>query len=230
METNEAKRRIKEAVRDMFSVNFKQPPGIINVLLDERALVIHLEDFVGSDIQQLVDTKDPDALRSVQELLTEHLLPRLKTQIEPWLGEPISFFYYDWEDHDLSGVIVALRSPADHTTSDYPGRIQLHRQMDVLTCEIEKIPDYTYSFWPAPNTLVLIREGILIKLEKEFIEQGAGDILRIVKRKLEKREIAQSAHLEEILQRKLKAFYLDWWFEQDKSVLVCIFEEAEAQP
>ncbi|OWR32398.1 hypothetical protein CDO73_01975 [Saccharibacillus sp. O23] len=231
LKNDAAKPQIEQLVHEMFELNFGQPPRKIDVNLDERSLVIYLEDFVGSEIQDLVDSKDPDALRSVRELVVEHLLPELKRQIGERTGHSVDSFYYDWSDRNLSGVLIGMFGEAAYRNSsdDYEGKLELHREIGGITYEIEKMPDAIYSYWASPNVLVMIREGILIKIEKAFIDQGASGVLRKVKRTLEKQVLIREGKIGETLDRRLKGLYLDWAFGEDKSFLVCVFEDAETK-
>ncbi|NGZ77650.1 Na-translocating system protein MpsC family protein [Saccharibacillus alkalitolerans] len=225
-ENNESISQIADLVEKFFKTSFNNKPGKIGVSLDERSLIIHLEDFMGSQMENLVKSHDPDALRSVQELMVEHLIPSLTERIQQLTGVEAGPFYYDWADHDLSCVLVSLLGSKTYRDKEdyYLGKDAIHQQIGKITYEIEKVPDATYSYWAADHVLVIVREGILIKLEKAFIEQGATEVLRKVKRNLEKKVVFQESRVEEILKRKLKGIYLDWSFHENNSLLIYVFE------
>ncbi|WP_172251301.1 Na-translocating system protein MpsC family protein [Saccharibacillus deserti] len=228
-EKNKAASHIEKLIQDMCTSSFNHPPGRIGVYPDERSLIIHLEDFMGDEVLRLINLHDQDALRSVQELMVEHMLPNLTRTLKETTGTEIDAFYYDWFDKDLSGMLIGMpKEPLHSARSElYPGKDAVHEKIGQVTCEIQKIPDETYSYWAADHILVIIREGILIKLEKAFLEQGAGEILRKVKRNLEKNVIQQEANtpIEKHLNRKIKSYYLDWSFDQNKSFLIYVFEK-----
>lgn len=227
LENDAVQSRIKQLIQELFALNFSQPPRKIDVHLDERSLVVYLEDFVGDEMQCLVEAHDPDALRSVRELLVEHTIPNLTKRIAEETGLRIVSFHYDWSDYNLSAVLFGLRDEESYRQrqEEYPGKVILHENIAAITHEIEKTPDFTYSYWPSDNILVLVREGILIKIEKAFIDQGASGVLRKVKRNLEKTIILEEGNIEKTLNRKLKGIYLDWAFPADKSFLICVFED-----
>ncbi|GGO01267.1 Na-translocating system protein MpsC family protein [Saccharibacillus kuerlensis] len=227
LEIKAAKSQIEALLEEIFTFSFNQAPGKTAIYWDERSLIIHLEDFMGAEMQRLIRQQDPDALRSVQELMIEYLLPKLAQQIKETTGLNIGNFYYDWSDRDLSCMLVGLpEEPLYRTQEDYyPGKDAVHQQIGKVTYEIEKVPDATYSYWAAEHILVIVREGILIKIEKAFIDQGATEILRKVKRNLEKTVIIREGNIGEVLNRKVQDVYLDWSFGENKSLLVHVFEK-----
>ncbi|WP_172198604.1 Na-translocating system protein MpsC family protein [Saccharibacillus qingshengii] len=220
---------IEKLVQEMCTFSFNHAPGKIGIYPDEHSLIIHLEDFMGDEILNLIKLQDQDALRSVQELMVEHLLPNLASKIKETNGLDIAHFYYDWFDKDLSGMLIGMgNEPAQSAQPQlYPGQDAVHEKIGQVTYEIEKMPDETYSYWAADHILVIVREGILIKLEKAFLDQGADEILRKVKRNLEKTAIQKEANtpIEKHLNRKIKSYYLDWAFDQNKSFLIYVFEK-----
>ncbi|MEH7128397.1 Na-translocating system protein MpsC family protein, partial [Neobacillus drentensis] len=72
------------------------------------------------------------------------------------------------------------------------------------------------------RTLVVIRNGILVPIEKELIRLGNFEALRLAKRNLEKRLLHNSGNFESILQTKVNDIFVDWDFYRDKSVIVLI--------
>lgn len=223
-----AKARIETLLDEPFTQRFNQAPRNMDVYMDDGSLIIHLQDFMGEEMQKLIRLQDPDALRSVQELMVEHILPELAGTIEAATGFRIGTFYYDWSDRDLSGMLVGLPEHESYQEKEdyYPGKTEVHEIIGKVTYEIEKMPDEICSYWAADHILVIVREGILIKIEKAFVDQGASAILRKVKRNLEKEVIQQEApRIEKMLKRKIKDFYVDWSFRQNKSVLVYVFED-----
>ncbi|QDH23121.1 Na-translocating system protein MpsC family protein [Saccharibacillus brassicae] len=227
-EKHVAKSKIKTLLDELLAQRFNQAPGRMDVYVDERSLIVHLEGFMGDEMQNLIRLQDPDALRSVQELMVEHILPELAGTIGTATGFRIGTFYYDWSDRDLSGMLVGLpEEQAYHEQEDYySGKSEVHEIIGKVTYEIQKMPDETYSYWAADHILVIVREGILIKIEKAFVDQGASEILRKVKRNLEKEVIdLEAPRIEKILKRKIKDFYVDWSFELNKSLLVYVFED-----
>ncbi|WP_456271065.1 hypothetical protein [Bacillus sp. AK031] len=74
-----------------------------------------------------------------------------------------------------------------------------------------------------PRTIILIRNQILVAIEKELIHLGFPESLTIAKRNLEKRILLEHKdRLEIFLNAKIENTFVSWDFNLDKSVLVMI--------
>ncbi|WP_342421644.1 Na-translocating system protein MpsC family protein [Paenibacillus sp. FSL E2-0178] len=219
--------KIKGIIIELFSKSFGESPKNVHVILDERCLVIRLERFMGEIIEELILTNDYDALRSTRELILDFLLPDFLNQLRNFSDLEFDSFYYDCDDNNLSGVITGLIKDNNYQNNEdyYPGKEKIHLQICKITYEVEKVPDFTYSFWADKNTFVIVREGLLIEIEKYLIRLDGENALRTAKRTLEKTRFIEDAYTSAILNRRLAGIYLDWTFELDKSILVYVFEE-----
>lgn len=217
---------IEAAINELFNTSFGANPQDVHVILDNRCLIIRLESFLGKIMENLT-TKDDDALRSTSELIMEYLLPDFLKKLKSFSDLEFDSFYYDWDDSNLSGLIIGLIKNNNYKLYEdyYPGKEKVHFQISKITYEVEKVPDLTCSFWADENTLVIVREGLLIEIEKSLVELGSKNVLRKAKRVLEKNRIIDDANIPTILNRTPAGIYLDWMFEVDKSVLVYVFEE-----
>ncbi|MEI4908378.1 hypothetical protein Q8G40_30315, partial [Klebsiella pneumoniae] len=74
--------------------------------------------------------------------------------------------YYDWGLHNASGIIVGLKADQTIEAEDYAGREALHNEVNRITGIVQKVPRKVYSWWMNPKTLIVVREGILILIEK----------------------------------------------------------------
>ncbi|MDO3412291.1 Na-translocating system protein MpsC family protein [Saccharibacillus sp. CPCC 101409] len=221
---------IASFTRNLLENSFGKVPDKVDVYMDERSIIIHMEKFIGIVMTDLVDTEDMDAMRSIRELMVEHLFPSIIEYIQEYTVFEVSGLYFDWDDDNLSGTLIGIMENDLYQT----GKIQ-YKEMDrvnaaisEVTNEVQKTPKAVYSYWADPDVLIVIREGLLLKLEKGFVKQGAVDVLRKVKRGIEKDVIIHKARIPAILERKASGLYLDWKFEDDKSVIVYVFEPEPA--
>jgi uncharacterized protein YbcI len=227
MDNNIIRTKIETVINELFNASFGADPKDVHVILDERCLIIRLENFLGKIMENLITTKDNDALRSTSELIMDYLLPDFLKEFKQISDLEFDSLYYDWDDDNLSGLIIGLIKDNHYQQHEdyYPGKDKVHFQISKLTYEVEKVPDSTHSFWADANTLVIVREGLLIEIEKYLVKLDGENALRKAKRALEKPRIIENAKIPIIVKRMPIGVYLDWMFEMDKSVLIYVFEE-----
>jgi uncharacterized protein YbcI len=197
----------------------------ITISLDDRCLIIQLHKLLRSANETLVGLDDGD-MRATRDLIADYVLPDLVEFSKKENGIAYESIYYDWNDNDFSGLIIAYPQGGHYRVNEdyYPGKDDIHRQIAKITYDVQKVPDRIYSFWAGDNILVIVREGILIKIEKELFKLGFKDSLWTAKRTLEKESFLAQGQVADILNRKQLGIYVDWDFALDKSVLIYVFE------
>jgi len=203
---------------------FGKGPESIYVSADDRSVSMHIRNFLGPVEHFLLSQSEEQSFRQIRELLMKSLLPELKHYLLNEAGFEAREVYYDWGIHNASGMIVALAPDNRGAGECYPGREEAEAQMIAVSERIQKAPDRIYSWWPNRRTLLIVREGILIAIERELIGLGYEQILKSTKRKLEKRHLEHETAFDRLFGRKLADFYVDWDFELDKSVTVYSFQ------
>jgi uncharacterized protein YbcI len=140
----------------------------------------------------------------------------------------VNEFYYDWGLHNKSGLFACIcststeRENVNDKTYKYHGKESLHQEINRISLQAEKTPEEVQSYLLNERTLVVIRNGILVPIEKELIRLGNFESLRLAKRNLEKRLLHNSGNFESILLTKVNDIFVDWDFYRDKSVIVLI--------
>lgn len=150
----------------------------------------------------------------------------IKSYIESNTKDKIKEFYYDWNLDEKSGMFLFIFEQ-DHLqdSQSYVNKQLVEQKTIELSKEIQKTPESTYSKLLNERTLIVVRQGILISLEKEFIHLGFSETLKIAKRKLEKKVI--NKHLksyETYLDAKVIDYFVDWNFDEDKSFTLFILK------
>ncbi|GIP38482.1 hypothetical protein J31TS4_17620 [Paenibacillus sp. J31TS4] len=225
--TNE-KSQIASYTARLLRERFGKGPESVYVSLGDRFVVLHLRKFLGPVEQFLLSQDEERAFRYTRELLMKSLLPDLNGFLQTTLGVELTELYYDWGNDFADGMIVGLcREPftdEEQTLTQYPGQEVVHRQIERITQKAQRHPDRTDSVWLNDRTLVVIREGLLIALELELIGLGYEEILKVTKRKLEKRLIVEETDIGELFGKQRVDIFVDWDFELDKSVMVMTFQ------
>jgi uncharacterized protein YbcI len=202
---------------------FGKGPESVNVTIEDRCAIMHIRNFIGPVEKFLLSQQEEQAFRYTRELMMKSLLPELESHLKVNCGMECEKLYYEWGLHNASGMIVGLSKSLGPAES-YQDKQAVHTQIIQLSSEVQKVPARIDSWWTNPKTLIIIREGILIKIEKELISLGYENTLKSTKRKLEKRTMEEETDIAGIFGKKLSDFYVDWDFEKDKSVIVYTFQ------
>jgi uncharacterized protein YbcI len=161
-----------------------------------------------------------------RDMVMKLLIPEIKAYIKFVTGMEIREFYYDWGIHNKSGMFMGISS--DSSSIDQPifenftGKEEIHKELIKISQEAEKVPGEIYSYRMNERTLLVIRNGILVRIEKQLIRQGFREQLKIAKGALEKDLLHNNNHFEAILGTKVVDIFVDWDFDLDKSVIAFV--------
>ncbi|MBO2943657.1 DUF2294 family protein [Paenibacillus sp. F411] len=202
---------------------FGKGPESVHVSIGDGCISLHIRNFIGPVEKFLLSKEEEQAFRYTRELLMKSLLPELTQYLKNETGIDVKEMYYDWGLQNATGIIVGLFESSSLTEYTYDEQAEVHEQVAILTARVQKLPERIRSWWVNPKTLIIVREGILILLEKELLELGYGNVLRTTKRKLEKRMFGQDIQVSEILGKELSDVYVDWDFDKDKGIAAYVF-------
>ena len=203
---------------------FGKGPESVYVSMDERCITLHIRNFIGPVEKFLLSKQEEQALRYTRELLMKSLLPEISSYLRDELGIEVIEMYYDWGLHNATGIIVGLFQTSLQNALSYKGQASVHDQISILTSKVQKVPERMDSWWVNPRTLIVIRYGILIMLERELINLGFEEVLKTTKRKLEKRMLEKDIDMNNFVGKQPADVYVDWDFDKDKSVAVFTFD------
>jgi uncharacterized protein YbcI len=121
-----------------------------------------------------------------------------------------------------SGMFAGISKEIAPEHSLYQNQEDVHKEVIQVSMEAEKPPGEVHSSLLNPRTLVILRNQILVPVEKELIRQGYPEVLTLAKRDLEKRLFMEHRpQFERYLGAELENVFASWDFVQDKSV--CLF-------
>jgi len=204
--------------------NFGKGPESVFVSFNKSIMTIYLRNFITPSETVLLGQGQEAMVQKTRDMLMQTLIHEFKAFIKIMTGMEVKEFYYDWGLHNKSGVFVCIGSNASETESinedEYEGKDKLHKEIKKISIQSEKEPEEIGSYLLNPRTLVVIRKGILVSIERELIRLGNSETLRLAKRNLEKRLLHSSNAFEAILQIKVNDIFVDWDFTLDKSVIV----------
>jgi uncharacterized protein YbcI len=219
MEAAILEKEISGYIGRLLRENFGRGPGNVFCTISKPFASIYITNFLSPMENTLISNHQSVYVQKTRDLMMETLEEEIKSFIELHTEDKIKEFYYDWNLDAKSGIFLfVFENDQPYDFGTYKNKDMIHEEIKELSMEIQKAPEHTHSMLLNERTLIIVRHGILIKLEKEFIGLGFQETLKIAKRNLEKRVVNQHRdNFEAYLNGKIIDYFIDWNFEQDKS-------------
>jgi uncharacterized protein YbcI len=228
MEANAQKQttELSSYISKILRENFGKGPESVHVSLGGTFITVYIRNFLSPTEKVLMIQKEEETVQHTRDLLMQTLIPEIKAYIKIVTGMEIREFYYDWGLHNKSAMFTGISTDLTNTklpvNEEYSGKGDLHSEIINLSQESEKAPEEIYSCQINHRTLLVIRNGILVRIEKQLIRQGMRDQLKLAKRTLEKGLLHNNNHFEAILNTNVVDIFVDWDFDLDKSVIIFV--------
>ncbi|WP_409304026.1 DUF2294 domain-containing protein [Peribacillus sp. SCS-155] len=226
MENSKSEKELASFIARTLRENFGRGPDSVFVSITPPFVTVYFTNFLSPMEKTLLQKRGVVFVQETRDFLMETLIEEMKAYIKVNVGMEIQEFYYDWNLDSRSGMFVGI-SETTRTAfeASYSNQDKIHNEISNFTAEIQKRPDKIFSYLINPRTILIIREGIFISIEKELIQLGFHEQLRISKRNLEKRVLHQHReNFEKYLHAQLTDILVDWDFDRDKSSILFIFK------
>ncbi|GGF13834.1 hypothetical protein GCM10010954_10740 [Halobacillus andaensis] len=228
MEKNSVQAEIASYTGKLFRDNFGKGPSSVYVSIEHPFITIYLSDFLAPMERVLVGQKNFMKVEETRDYLMQELIPEIKATLRVTADIHVENIYYDWSLKNRSGIIVGVvKEESDEeellSLEDYPNKDRVHEEIIKVSEQAEKAPEQVDSLFLNSRTLVVDRKGILVRIEKELIQSGFSEQLRLSKRQLEKRLLDPSV-FESILDTQVMDIFVDWDFTLDKSYIILILK------
>ncbi|WP_079509175.1 DUF2294 domain-containing protein [Mesobacillus jeotgali] len=219
MDITELEKEISGYIGRILRENFGRGPGNVFCTISRPFVSIYITNFLSPMENTLISNKQSVYVQKTRDLMMETLEEQIKSFIQINTKDEIKEFYYDWNLEAKSGMFLfVFKNDRPYNFKDFNNKELIERETVELSMEIQKAPEETYCKLLNERTLVIVRHGILISLEKEFIQLGFQETLKIAKRNLEKKVINDHRNAYEIyLNADISDYFVDWNFDQDKS-------------
>lgn len=226
-QTKELSSYISKILRDYFG----RGPESVHVSIGFTFITIYLRNFLSPTETVLLSQNQEKNVEQTRDMIMKLLIPEIKAYIKIVTGMEIREFYYDWGLHNKSGMFMGVSSDSSSVKQpiieDFTGKEEFHKEIINLSRESEKVPDELYSCQLNDRTILIIRNGILVRIEKQLIRQGLREELTLAKRALEKGLLHNNNHFEGILGTKVRDIFVDWDFDLDKSIIAFITKDRD---
>ncbi|RSD25421.1 DUF2294 domain-containing protein [Mesobacillus subterraneus] len=224
MEVELLEKEISGYIGRLLRENFGRGPGNVFCTISRPFACIYITNFLSPMENTLISNQQSVYVQKTRDLMMETLEEEIKSYIETNTKDKIKEFYYDWNLDDKSGMFLFIfENDRPYDFVPYTHQEHVEQETVQLSMEIQKAPEVLYSKLLNERTLIIVRHGILISLEKEFIQLGFQETLKIAKRNLEKKMIEKHKQAyEAYLHAKITDYFIDWNFDQDKSYTLFI--------
>lgn len=193
-------------------------------------VVIFLRHFISPMERSLLQAEGEEAVHSLRESMMEEISPKVRDYIQTLTGETYNEFFFDWNLSNYSGILIGLKPDAfdnadqekEPLQQEYQYKQEVEKKIAELTREAERWPKKVTSVRVNKRTILIVRDGILVDIEKKLIEMGHGIPLKTAKRSVEKDLFYREDIFSQILGLNVKNIYVDWNFVLDKSTIVII--------
>ncbi|WP_241680296.1 DUF2294 domain-containing protein [Metabacillus mangrovi] len=210
---------------------FGKGPEALHVTIAQPYVLVYINGFMSAMEQVLLDQGQDMTVKKAREYLMKSLDPEFRGQIKAITDMDIQHLYYDWNLSNQTGVLVGvcpeLPAGGTDTIASYDGKEEVHKEIIKISERAEKVPDGVFSYLLSPRSLIVIREGILVPIEKQLISLGFDENLRIAKRQLEGDMLINSTQFSKVLNAVVQDVFVDWDFVLDNSVISFILKPNE---
>ncbi|MFC4558141.1 Na-translocating system protein MpsC family protein [Virgibacillus kekensis] len=223
METKTVESSIASTVGKLLRDNFGKGPEAIYVSVAAPFVTIYLRNFLAPIEKVLYNQDNRVRIQKTRDLLMNELLPEIRAILSSETKQPVSKVFYDWSLDNKTGVIFTELDTDEvcHECHDYIGKEKVHSEIYRFTEKVQKAPTSQDSFKLNSRTLVSRRDDILVLIEKELINSGFEEQLRLSKRKLEK-SMLNVSYIEYALGQEIADIFVDWDFDEDRGYIVFI--------
>lgn len=224
MEVKVQQSELSSEIGRLLRKHFGKGPESVFVTVASPYVIIYLRKFLSPIENMLLEDNHTMTVEEIRDKMMRKLNARIIDIIHSVTGLPIKEFYYDWSFENGAGILVGVEEkPEKFFEYNYPNRCDIEAIVDQISAEAEKHPDVTYSHMLNERTLVVVRKGILVEIEKQLIELGFEEALTLAKRKLEKSLLFREKEaIQQYLQKEVAEIFVSWDFAMDKSIIVFI--------
>jgi len=206
--------------------NFGKGPESVFVSIKNVFVTVYFRNFLSPIEQVLMEQNQQNIINHLRIKVFTSFIPEIKLYIEMITGNKIKEFYYDWSLNNKSGMFTCLCNNSfednDAYVENFYGKEGLETEIIKLSHYAQRAPDKISSYELNSRTILVVREGIMVRLEKELVRRGHQDILRAVKKEMEKTYLHNNIYLELILNKSIIDSFTAWDFQLDKSIFLFI--------
>lgn len=219
---------ISKYMEKFLEENFGEKPEQVRVIFRHPFLLIHLNGFLLPTEKMFVEKGQWNKVLEIRDLLMDSVKEELLIGLQEYSDGKLDDLYADWNLSKRSGMLIATMEK-DSLQEEFPWPEEVDQEVlrEIILLDsmrTQRIPDKTNFYWLSDQVLLVERIGILIDIEKQLVQNGASEHLRLAKRPLEHR-ITQLFNLETLLNGRVTDLFVDWNFQKEISYMVILLEK-----
>lgn len=204
--------------------HFGKGPGSVYVSIADPFVTIYVKDFLSATERVLYSGNHEETLKKTRTVVMDKISDEISSYIKSVTDIDIEELYYDWSLENQSGVFLGVGPfSSNDSYPPYQGQDTVHDEIILMSEKVEKRPEKTLSLQVNSRTLIVVREGILVEIEKQLIHDGHQDVLRVSKGKIEKRML-NADRISSHIKSEIEDYFIDWDFDKDRSYTVFILK------
>ncbi|WP_409299990.1 Na-translocating system protein MpsC family protein [Peribacillus sp. SCS-155] len=205
---------------------FGKGPEAVHVTVKKPFVLVYVRGFISAMEQVLLDQDQEITVKTTREVLMKTIEPEIRGYIKAITEMEIQHLYYDWNLQHQTGMFVGISPEAPLSDNpydeDFKEKNAVDKEIIQISEQAEKAPESIISYQLSPRAIIVIREGILVPIEKQLIALGFTETLRVAKRQLEGDLLINNTNLPSMLNADILDIFVDWNFEMDNSVIIII--------
>lgn len=212
-------------ISTMLRKHFGKGPTSVFVTVKPPYVTIHFRGFLAPMEKVLLKQHEEKRILETRDLLLNELRSDIILQLWKIAELDIKEIYADWNLEKGSGMFLCIMNE-EKAIESFPwpedvDKESLYQEINLASEKVEKMPASTGIYWLSERTIVVVRSKILVPIEKELINNGFTETLKVVKRPLEQR-VLKEVKISSVLNRNIIEAFVDWNFETDHGFVVFV--------
>ncbi|AQQ52178.1 Na-translocating system protein MpsC family protein [Planococcus lenghuensis] len=207
--------------------HFGKGPSSVFINIKRPFITIHIRGFLSPTESVLIKKQEHQKVAEVRDLLMNDIRTEIQRNLWKLTKLDIKDIYTDWDFDKETGLILGVMDETlVESLFDWPGDVDKQafiEEIDRISKKGQKLPESTHIYWLNDRTILVLRTGVLVRIEKELIRNGYTEQLQLTKRPMEYKLIDE-ADLEPILKRKIADSFVNWDFVNNIGYTVLVLE------
>lgn len=201
-------------------------PENVNVMFGNRCYIVYIKNFAMPYEKMVQQDGDTELLNKLMHAAMKNLNVQIVQYIDIITGIKTDETYYDWNIENGSRILIGItKCQYDiniSVKSDSYREQLLQKELIRLGHFADCIPETISSYCLNSRFFIFERMGGITRLEKEMELEGYGEVLRTMKRKIEKQYLNNNLCIKNVLDMEGMDTFIDWNFQENKSIVVLV--------